>query len=211
MKYAILLSFIILFATCKKDEDPQPLSAPVATDATDVTNTGFTANWNTVSGANDYEVDVATDNSFNNIIKSLQNVAPSSTLIDNVEDNTEYFYRLRATTNGANASGNSNTISVITSPNAPVATAATNISSDGFTANWEAVDGLTDYVLYVSLNNIPADPPTYIPGYDGLPINGLSHTLTGLSSGTIYYYAVRARADARVSEMSNSIEVETSN
>lgn len=211
MKYAILLSFIILFATCKKDEDPEPLSAPVATDASDVTNTGFTANWNTVSGANDYEVDIATDNSFSNIVKTLKNLAPSSTAIDDMDDNTEYFYRVRATLNGANPSANSNTISVITSPDAPVAVEATNVSSTGFTANWEAVDGLTDYVLYISLNNIPADPPTYIPGYDGAPINGTSHTVTGLNSGTIYYYAVRTKVDARVSDFSNSIEAETAN
>ncbi len=118
---------------------------------------------------------------------------------------------VQATKNGANPSTNSNTISVFTMPNAPVAAAATNISSSGFTANWDAVDALTDYVLYVSLDNIPADPPTYIPGYNGLPINGTSHTLTGLESGTIYYYAVRAKADARVSEMSNSVEIQTTN
>ena len=94
-------------------------------------------------------------------------------------------------------------------PDAPVATAATGITSSGFTANWNDVDGLTDYVLYVSLNNMPADPPSYIPGYDGLPINGTSHTLTGLQSATIYYYAVRTKSDARVSEMSNSIELQT--
>ena len=96
-------------------------------------------------------------------------------------------------------------------PNAPVAIAATAETSSGFTANWQAVDGLTDYVLYVSLDNIPADPPSYIPGYDGQPINGTSHTLTGLESGTIYYYTVRTKVDARVSEMSNSIFTQTLN
>ena len=211
MKYAILLSFILIIAACKKDDDPQPPSAPVATDASDVTNESFTANWNTASGANDYELDVATDGSFNNIVVALKNLAPSSTAVDNLDDNTEYFYRVRGTLNGATPSANSNTISVFTLPDAPVVTAATNISSSGFTANWEAVDGLTDYVLYISLNNIPADPPTYIPGYDCLPINGTSHTVTGLESGTIYYYAVRTKVDARVSEISNSIEAETSN
>ncbi len=212
MKKSILLflAIVALITACKKDNDPAPLQAPVATDASDVTNTGFTANWNTVSGANDYEVDVATDNSFNNIINSLQNVG-GPTFFDNLEDNTEYFYRVRATTNGANASTNSNTISVITMPDAPVATAATNITNSGFTANWNAVDGLTDYVLYVSLNNIPATPPSYIPGYNGLPINGTSHTITGLTSGTIYYYAVRTKVDARVSDMSNSIQMQTNN
>ncbi len=211
MKYVILLSIIVLFASCKKDDDPQALAAPVATDASDVINDGFTANWDSSEGANDYELDVATDNSFSNIVKKIKNLAPSSTAIDGLDDNTEYFYRVRATVNGANPSANSNTISVFTMPDAPVATDATNISNNGFTANWNAVDGLTDYVLYVSLNNIPADPPTYIPGYVGLPINGTSHTITGLDSGTIYYFVVRAKADARVSEISNSIQTETGN
>lgn len=209
MKYAILLSFILIIAACKTDDDPQPLRAPVATEASDITNESLTANWNTSSGANDYELDVATDNNFNNIVETLKNLAPSSEVIDNLNGNSEYFYRVRATLNGANPSANSNTISVITMPDAPVATAATNVSSSGFTANWNSVDGLTDYVLYISLDNIPADPPTFIPGYEGAPINGTSHTVTGLESGTIYYYAVRTRVDARVSEMSNSIETQT--
>ena len=207
----ILLSILLVISACKKDEDPTNLAAPVALDATNVTDRDFTANWNPSDGANDYELDVATDMSFNDIVVHLTNLAPSSTVVDKLLDNTEYFYRVRATLNGANPSPNSNVISVYTMPEPPVARDATNVTSDGFTANWDAVDGLTDYVLYVSLDNIPADPPSWIPGYDGQPINGTSHTLTGLDSGTIYYYAVKAKADARVSEMSNSIEVETSN
>ena len=108
----------------KKDDDPEVLTAPTAIDASDITNEGFTANWNTSSGANDYELDVATDNNFSNIVKSLKNLAPSSTAIDNLEDNTEYFYRLRATLNGGSPSANSNTISLITMPDSPVATEA---------------------------------------------------------------------------------------
>ena len=209
--FLILLAIVMLIPACTKDDDPTPLQAPVATGASDVTNSLFTANWNTVSGANDYEIDVATDNSFNNIVNSLQSVAPSSTVIDNLEDNTEYFYRVRATTNGANASENSNTISVITMPDAPLAIEATDITNSGFTVNWNTVDGLTDYLLFVSLNNIPADPPSYIANYNGLPVFETSHVVTGLESGTIYYYALRTKAGARVSEMSNSIEVQTNN
>jgi hypothetical protein len=211
MRYTIIILVILAIASCKKDDDPQPLTAPAASDASDVTNDGFTANWNTSAGANDYELDIATDNSFSNIVKALKNLAPSSTAIDGLDDNTEYFYRVRATLNGATPSANSNTISVFTMPDAPVATDATNITSNGFTANWEAVDGLTDYVLYISLDNIPAYPPTFIPGYDGKPINGTSHTVTDLESGTIYYYVVRTKVDARVSDLSNSVMVETDN
>jgi len=212
LKYAILLFVILSITACgKKDDTPPALLAPVATDASDVDNLSFTANWVPSSGANDYELDVATDSDFNNIVKLMKNLAPSSTVIDDLSDNTEYFYRVRATLNGANSSGNSNTISVYTMPDAPLALEATNITSSGFTANWEAVDDLTDYVLYISMENIPADPPTFIPGYDGVPINGTSHTVVGLESGTFYYYAVRTRVDARVSDLSNSVMVETGN
>jgi hypothetical protein len=205
----LILAFLLIISACKKDDDPQTLAAPVATDASDLTNDGFTANWNPSSGANDYELDVATDNAFNNIVESLKNLAPSSEAIDGLEDNTEYFYRVRATLNGTNPSANSNTINVITSPDAPVATNATNISSSGFTANWDAVDGITNYVLYISTDNFTSDPPVYVPGYDGAVIDGTSHIVTGLESNTFYYYAVRSKADARVSEVSNSIAVET--
>lgn len=37
-----------------------PLAAPVATDATGITNTGFIANWNVVAGATEYQLDITT-------------------------------------------------------------------------------------------------------------------------------------------------------
>jgi len=205
----ILLSFILTISACKKEDETPTLVAPVAIDASDITNESFTAKWNTSSGATDYEMDVATDQDFANIVKALKFLGSSSTVVDGLEGNTEYFYRLRATLNGGSPSGNSNTINVYTLPDAPVATEATNITSDGFTSNWDGVDGITNYVLYISQDNFTSDPPIYVPGYDGAVVDGTTHSVTGLESGTIYYYAVRANADARVSVLSNSIVVET--
>lgn len=37
-----------------------PLAVPIATDATGITNTGFSANWNVVAGAAEYQLDVTT-------------------------------------------------------------------------------------------------------------------------------------------------------
>lgn len=42
----------------KKDAQIAALTAPEALPATNVSNVGFVANWNTVSSANYYEVDV---------------------------------------------------------------------------------------------------------------------------------------------------------
>jgi hypothetical protein len=98
-----------------------------------------------------------------------------------------------------------------TSLQAPVATAASDITNESFTANWNSVPGITDYLLYVSTENFPADPPNNLPGYDGIEVTGTSYDVTGLNSGTIHYYVVKAKNGDRISDYSNSIEVQTSN
>jgi len=210
MRNLLILSMIILLYACSQTNDPTPLQAPAATEATEITNEWFTANWNGSPGANDYELDVASDAAFTAIIRSLKNLG-GPTLVDNLNGNTEYFYRVRATLNGENASGNSNVISTFTLPDAPEAISATNISNNGFTANWNVVPGITTYLLYMSFNNFPADPPNNLPGYDGKEVTGTSHDVTGLNSGTIYYYVVKAKNGTRISSISNSIEVLTNN
>ena len=100
---------------------------------------------------------------------------------------------------------------MFTLPDAPIAIDATNISNNGFTANWNAVPDISDYLLYVSLENYPADPPNNLPGYEGKEVTGTSHDVTGLNSGTIYYYVVKAKNGTRISSISNSIEVLTNN
>ncbi len=212
MKELLFFSFFIFLFSCKEETTaPISLSAPEALDASDVTNESFTANWNNSSGANDYELDIATDADFSTIVESKKNLAPSSTLVDALSGNTKYFYRVRATLNGGDASKNSNVISVFTLPDAPIAAEATNISNSGFTANWNEVAGITNYLVYVSLNNFPADPPNNLPGYNGKEVTGTSFEVIGLNSGTIYYYVVKAKIDERISTYSNSIEIWTSN
>lgn len=138
------------------------------------------ANWNNSAGSNDYELDVATDMGFSSIIHSDDHLGGSS-VVDNLNGNTEYFYRVRAVSIGGGLkSDNSNVIIAYTLPDAPVAIDATDIASSGFTANWNAVPGITDYLLYVSLDNIPADPPNFLPDYNGKEVTGTSHNVTNL-------------------------------
>nr|HMT20896.1 FG-GAP-like repeat-containing protein [Promineifilum sp.] len=94
-------------------------AAPVATAATNVATTSFTANWNSVGGATGYRIDVATDSGFASILYNnvdLGNV--TSFGIAALTPSTPYYYRVRAY-NGSGTSGNSNVISVTTAGSAP--------------------------------------------------------------------------------------------
>jgi hypothetical protein len=211
MKKILILSIVIALYSCKKDDPVAPPPAPVATNATNFSTEGFMATWINSVGAIDYELDVATDAGFTSIVETQKNLA-GSTNVSGLTSNTEYYYRVRATINGANPSSNSNTISATTLPDAPLALAATANTSSGFTANWQAVSGITTYLLYVSKNNFPATPPpNNVSGYDGLEVTGTSHDVRTLDAGTFYYYVLKAKGIAHNSVESNSILTETSN
>jgi Lysozyme like domain/Fibronectin type III domain len=92
---------------------------------------------------------------------------------------------------------------VITVPASPIVTAATNVSSSSFTANWNASQGATDYRIDVSTYSSFSVFSTIDIG------SALSRTLTGLSTRTSYYYRVRAYNTAGGSANSNTITVTT--
>ena len=73
---------------------------PVATAATGVGQTSFTANWNAFAGANYYLLDVSLNSSFSSFVGSYQNyvVIGTSQLVSGLTPNTTYYYRLRAAT-----------------------------------------------------------------------------------------------------------------
>jgi surface antigen len=91
--------------------------APVATAATSVTSSGFTANWNSSTGATGYRIDVSTSSTFNGYLSGYQDLDILNFLsrtVSGLSANTPYYYRVRAY-NGGGASDNSGTITVVTS------------------------------------------------------------------------------------------------
>lgn len=98
-----------------------------------------------------------------------------------------------------------NGITPLNAPAAPVATAATNVNTNTFTANWQAVSGATAYFLDVS------GTPTFstlLPDYNNRNVgNVLSFNITDLPNAPVYYYRVRASNIAGISASSNTIDV----
>ena len=204
MKNLFFIALAIGLYACSSDPSPADPQVPVATAATGIHGTGFTANWIDFEGADTYEVDVATDASFATIV-FVQGTINTSLNIGGLESITEYFYRVRAIISGQDPSANSNVISLITLPVPPAAIAATNETSDGFTANWNPVTGISNYLLFISLDNFASNPPVYVAGYGGKEVSGTSLVVTGLDSGTLYYYALKSKHNNVLSNYSNSI------
>ena len=113
MKILFFIPLAVGLYACSSDTSMVDPQVPVATEATGIHGSGFTANWNEFEGADAYAVDVATDASFTSIV-FVQETINSSLNIGGLEPVTEYFYRVRATFNGQNPSGNSNIISLVT-------------------------------------------------------------------------------------------------
>jgi phosphodiesterase/alkaline phosphatase D-like protein len=190
---------------------PIPL-APVATPASNVGQTFFTANWDTSAGATSYFLDVATDTNFISIVAGYGNLNAGnvqSAGIVGLSGGTKYFYRVRGD-NAGGTSGNSNTVSVTTvvaTPPSPVATPGTNVTQTSFTANWNGSAGATAYFLDLATDtNFTA----ILPAYNNMNVgNVLAQNVTGLTAGTKYFYRVRGRNVGGTSGNSNIVSVRT--
>jgi len=146
-----------------------PLAPPVATAGTSVTPTSFTANWNAVTGATEYWLDVSTSSSFSSFT-TYRSWGALSYSVTGLVANTTYYYRARGATNQGEGP-NSNTITVNTPPVAPVASAATGFYMTYFTANWAASTGATSYRLDVST---ASNFSSFVTGYNNLSVSGTS-------------------------------------
>ncbi len=86
---------------------------------------------------------------------------------------------------------------------APLATAATDVTPFGFTANWEEVAGANSYLLYVSVDDFEDHL------VDGLEITGTDYMVDGANPDTEYKYRIKAANQYGVSGFSNVITVTT--
>jgi RHS repeat-associated protein len=185
-----------------------PPIAPTAGAATNVGETYFTANWNVVSGATSYRLDVSTSSTFLTFLADYNNLTVSTNFqnVAGLSANTIYYYRVRAVNTGGTSS-NSATVTVLTFTTAPTAIPPTNVTPSSFTANWNSVVGATSYRLDVST---VSDFSTFVSGYNNLTVAGTNANVTNLIDIT-YYYRVRAINASGASGNSNVIVADNLN
>ncbi|MFY9310562.1 MAG: hypothetical protein WAQ28_16070 [Bacteroidia bacterium] len=169
-------------------------AAPATIIPSNITCNSFSANWNASVNATKYYIDVSTDAGFSNSVPGYSHldVGNSNTYsVTGLSAGTTYYYRIYAA--ACLSSPASDTMTVVTAAAAPAAStalAATGITSSSFSANWTASAGAANYYLDVATD---AGFTSFVSGYQNLNVgNVVTYSITGLSSGTTYYYRVRA-------------------
>ena len=192
-------------------------AAPVALDATQISSTGFTANWQAPAGAAGYVLDVATDSLFTSFVAGYDSLIIGNVTkydVTSLAASTRYYYRVRAINPGG-VSLKSNYIEVVT--NKQVKATENTVTSSSFVITWETILHAYNYFLDYSTANWFAKPVAGIGGdkvnneqngnaeanmtngsnYITIEVgNSNSYILNGLTPGTNYYYRVRAADSA---------------
>lgn len=155
-----------------------------------------------------YKINFGTNNPPSNIRSLYDNEAITSLSVGNLQLNQTYYWQV-VPYNSSEDLSNPPVWSFTTTaiPPAPTTSAATDIGSTNFTANWSVSPGATSYYLDVStVSNFTS----FVTGYQNKDVGNVnSYNVTGLSMGTNYYYRVRAATTAGSSSNSNTVSLTT--
>lgn len=149
-------------------------------------NASVSLNWGSSTDASSYIVKRATSPSgpFSSIANGLTSLTYTDT---NLSNNTTYYYIVTAV-NGANASKDSNQVSVIPMPppDAFQITGAQPTADRQIKLTWTSSNNASSYDVQISTDN-----STFLT-VNTSPISSLTYTVTALTDGQLYYFKVIA-------------------
>ena len=163
-----------------------PLSAPIATAGSNVISTGFRSNWNSVSNATKYRLDVSTVSNFSTFVTGYNNKDVGNVLYSSVTGLSmgTYYYRIRAE-NSYGQSIHSNTITVAIIPSTQASNIGfTGITHKSMTVNWTRGNGTLCRVFMLAGTSGTPSPS------NGSDYAGNSTFGTGSQIGTSGWYCV---------------------
>ena len=196
---------LISVLSCELSEKVFIQPTPIALEASEISATRFQANWKPLLGATQYSIDVSTSAGFDNLLEGYPVFTnDTNVVISDLDVNQVYFYRVRANRQG-NLTEPSGGIEVrTTNLQAPLATAATNVTSASFKANWEEVGDATSYLAQLSTD------PQFGSIEQSLTVTDTNCVVfANLEPEQTYYYQVRAIRGFTVSNFSNIIDTTT--
>jgi fibronectin type 3 domain-containing protein len=176
---------------------PSVPSTPTGIQVGTITSSSITLSWNTVSGANSYQVYTAASSSgpFTTLAYSGPSAQPT---IGGLQQGTQYWYEVQAT-NSMGSSALSSAFGATTMLPAPssVTVASGSPSYSSLVISWTAVTNASNYLLYQS-----SSPGGSFALIRNAPAPLTSFTASGLQSSTTYYYEVQAQNSAATSATS---------
>lgn len=141
-----------------KGEEVSPYSSPLEivpnTEApemlpiSDYTGTSFTINWKAVEGASKYLVSLYSSDSEDNLfpVFEREEVTGTSKEVTDLDPETVYYYQVQAQFADGSVSKPSKYIAALPELDKPIIKEATNLTANGFTANWEPVEFANTYM-----------------------------------------------------------------
>lgn len=158
--------FLLVFTSCGTDDSDDivyELRAPLLSVPTVKSATAFKLEWQSVNGADAYEVDVAKEASFENYVESYMGLREKGTNLNviDLEPATSYYARVR-TIIGDEKSEYSNVIEVMTNevaplePDTPLKDAATTFSV-GMAVSTSKLSGQYDEIYKREFNQITSE------------------------------------------------------
>lgn len=151
----------------------------------EVQATSVALSWTPVSNATGYRIQKATTSNFSTNMTE-QTVTTNAVTVENLNTTTLYYFRVLAV-GGSSTSQWSNTVNATTlSIGTPTLTSCAINSASQITISWAAASGAQTYNLQRSTSSSFTSPTT-VTG-----ITGTSQVVTGLPTGTLYYFRVQA-------------------